>query len=612
MNIKTLLFLFLILLNIQNGYTQKVKSKPIDSTKVMYQKIEKDSKKSKFRKFLHKMIFTSTKKPKPTNNNFTNKINEEIGNNGGKIIRNINIETLDPFGFSVADTTKEPSNSFEKFGNKVHVKSKKWTIRNQILFKKNQPLDSLLVKESERLIRRQRYVRSVIIQAVPIKNSKDSVDVSIRVLDSWSLIPNGSISSSRMNLEITERNFAGLGHEFENNIGTQFSPKKNSYNGKYSYNNIKNTFINASLVFNNTFNNDITKSALVERTFYSPVTQFAGGVFYESRKFTDSLPTNIPNFESLIFENETKSLWFGHASKLFSGKSIDNRSTSFVTTIGYKNINYIRNASLSLDPSQFWSDEEQYLVSFGISTRKFIQDKFIFNYDIVEDIPYGKVFAITTGFQHKNSEKRNYYGGRFSYGHYYNFGYLSTNIALGSFFNDNKSEETTIKFEANYFTNLLSIGRLKMRHFIKPSLVIGVNRANSSKDRISLTELNGFDGFTNPLFNGSRKLTLMYQTQTYLPGAWKGFHFSPFINTALGLLGDSQDTFLNNKLYSKFTIGVLISNDYLVFNRFQVSLSFYPTIPYEGTNLFRTNTVKNDDFNIPEYSIGEPTIINFR
>ena len=85
------------------------------------------------------------------------------------------------------------------------MKSKNWTIRNLLLFKKNEPLDSLVAEESERLIRKQRYVRSVIIKPVEIPNCKDSVDISVRVLDSWSLIPTGAISSSRGNFEITER-----------------------------------------------------------------------------------------------------------------------------------------------------------------------------------------------------------------------------------------------------------------------------------------------------------------------------------------------------------------------------------------------------------------------
>ena len=68
------------------------------------------------------------------------------------------------------------------------------------LIKKNKPLDSLLVKESERLIRTQRYINRVDISPKLIPNSPDSVDVNIRVLDSWSLIPQGSIQVHKSHL----------------------------------------------------------------------------------------------------------------------------------------------------------------------------------------------------------------------------------------------------------------------------------------------------------------------------------------------------------------------------------------------------------------------------
>jgi hypothetical protein len=594
------------------GTAQTPKSKNVDSTKVMFQKLEKYSKKGKFRTFLHKLIFTSTTKRKQTGNDFRKKVDQDISKNKGKIIRKINIESLDPFGFSAENEAKEPKNSFENFGNDVHIKTKKWTIRNNLLFKKNQPLDSLLVKESERLIRRQRFVRSVVIKAVPIENNSDSVDVSIRVLDSWSLIPNGSISGSRMNIDITERNFFGLGHEFSNDFGKRFNDKQNSYSGKYSINNIKNTFINAAVEYQKTFQNDVTKKVAIERPFFSPLTKFAGGISFETKKINDSLPNSTAIFEKIIFENETQDFWFGYAFKLLKNTSKDYRNTNFVTTIGYKNLDFLKEVNASLDPNKFLTDEKLYLMSFGITTRKFMQEKYIFNFDIIEDIPYGKVYSITTGMRNKNAKNNLYVGGRYSHGQFYNFGYLSANVEVGTFFNGSNSLETTLKIEANYFTNLLSLGNWRIRQFIKPSLVMGINRDPSFKDRTTLDGNNGFDGFTNPLFNGTRKLSIIFQTQTYVPGAWKGFHFSPFITSAFGYLGDSQNTFLNSKLYSKFTAGVLINNDYLVFNRFQLSFSFYPTIPFEGTNILRTNTVENNDFSIPDYSIGQPTIVNFK
>ncbi|MFD0778795.1 hypothetical protein ACFQZF_10180 [Flavobacterium myungsuense] len=77
---------------------------------------------------------------------------------------------------------------------------------------KNDVLDSLLIRESERLIRSQRFITSVTSHIERV--AQDSVDVSIRVLDAWSLVPDFSTSSSKSNFYLTDRNFFGTGHEF--------------------------------------------------------------------------------------------------------------------------------------------------------------------------------------------------------------------------------------------------------------------------------------------------------------------------------------------------------------------------------------------------------------
>src|ERR1035437_3111087 len=81
-----------------------------DSTKI-YKSIETYSKRSKFNGFIYQLIF------KPVATNTTKKkvakrlIQKSYKPFEGKIIRHINIETLDPFGYSVADTTPQPMNT---------------------------------------------------------------------------------------------------------------------------------------------------------------------------------------------------------------------------------------------------------------------------------------------------------------------------------------------------------------------------------------------------------------------------------------------------------------------------------------------------------------------
>ncbi len=607
-------YLFVLLFFITaclHGQVQE-KNSGNDSVKV-YKKIEDYSKKSKFKQLVYRMLFKSKRVETTSQKNARKEfiIKKTFDRNEGKIIREIRIETLDPFGYSVDNYKDEPNKGFERFGNRLHLKTKNWTIRNLLLFRKNEPLDSLVAKESERLIRKQRYIRSVIIKPVEIPGSKDSVDVSVRVLDSWSLIPTGAVSNSKGNFDLTERNFFGLGHEIENDFTKRFDDRKKAYTGRYTINNIKNTFIKATFTYENDIQDNIRRSAKLERQFFSPLTRLAYGAFFENRFYVDSLPDNTSIFAKQVFKLETQQYWIGHSFKIFKGRTEDFRSTNLVTTFGYKIVNYKERPSLVYDPSQFFASQKLYLATIGFNTRKFTEDKYLFNFGTIEDVPYGKVYSITGGFQDKNNKRRTYFGGRFAYGEYLPIGYVGVNVEMGSFFDYGNSQETTLRVEANYFTNLLSIGSWRVRQFILPTLVIGSHRAPIIKDRISVNEQNGITGFDNPLINGTKKLITTFQTQTYVPGNWHGFHFSPFYNMTLGMLGNESDKFLNGKLYSIFSLGVLINNDYLVFNSFQVSFSFYPSIPFQGTNVFKTNTFKNDDLSLPDFQIGEPTIVRY-
>jgi hypothetical protein len=605
-------YFFLLIFFVCITSSAQEKNSGNDSVKI-YKKIENYSKKNKFNRFVYRLLFKSERNPSGDQNNARKRflIKKNFDRNEGKIIREIRIETLDPFGYAVDNYKDVPNKGFEKFGNSLHLKTKNWTIRNLLLFKKNEPLDSLVAEESERLIRKQRYVRSVIIKPVEIPNCKDSVDISVRVLDSWSLIPTGAISSSRGDFEITERNFMGLGHEIKNNFTRRFDDGNKAYDAQYTINNIKNTFIKTTFSYQNDLNNNITRSARIERQFFSPLTRFAGGAYFENRFYIDSLPDATGDFKNQNFKLQTQQYWIGHSFKIFRGKSEDSRTTNLITTFGYKNVAYFNKPTLQYDPSQFFASEKLYLASIGLNTQKFAEDKYLFNFDIIEDVPYGQVYEITGGFQEKNNNRRTYFSGRFAYGDYFSFGYLGTNIELGSFYNSGITEETTLRIETNYFTNLLSIGSWRIRQFIRPTLVIGNNRAQIIKDRITISDGNGISGFDNPLINGTKKLFTSFQTQTYLPGNWHGFHFSPFFNMTFGLLGDETNRMLNDKVYSIFSLGALINNDYLVFNSFQISFSFYPTIPFQGTNIFRTNTFKNNDLTLSDFQIGEPTIVPY-
>jgi len=600
-----LFFLFCLIFN-QNCFSQEVP----DSTNV-YQNIQDFSKKNNISRFIYKILFRSAAlnkkkdivKPKPIETSKTRHLE-------GRIIRNIYINTLDPFGYSVSDTTKRPKDKTSDFGNLLHIKTKEITITNLLLFKKNDPLDFLVIKESERLIRGQRYIRQVSIEPQETENSKDSVDIVIRALDTWSLIPNGSLSSNQGNLKITERNLLGFGHQIAGNYKNRFSDKETALSGLYSITNIKNSFIKFDLNYENDFDNNSKRSASLSRNFYSPLTKWGGGLYFENR-----LKNELFHLPDTIIENQIKyelqEYWIGKSFKIFSGDKYEKRTTKLIISTLINKKHFLRRPDNFLDPSSFFSNERNFISQFGVSSQKYYKDSYIFNYDIVEDIPYGEVYAITLGLQNKNNKEFLYFGSKIAYGEHFVFGYLNSTLEWGSFFNNSNALQTAFRVDFNYISPLFEYGKWRIRQFIKPSYIWGNNRDLSEKDRLSLNENFGIQGFNSPII-GTQKWQLTLQTQTYSPGNWYGFHFSPYFNMAMGALANNNRNLFQSKVYSKISIGVLINNDYLVFNSFQISFSYYPIIPFEGDNIMKTNSFENTDLILSDFQLTKPSYIQYQ
>lgn len=592
----------------------------------LYKKIEKFSNKSKFTKLLHKAIFerTTTRNSNPIRRP-KSKVYKKYE---GKIIRSINVETLDPFGYSVTDTTKKPKNWAEETGNRLHLKSKEFAIRNLTLLKKNTPLDSLLVRETERLIRNQRFVSQVQITAQLVSKNSDSVDVTVRVLDSWSIIPKGSISPNRTRFELIDRNFIGSGIDFSNKITHDKGSQNTGYATKLIVPTIKSTYIRTTMEYRLDLNGNYGKSLNVERRFFSAYTKWAGGIYVDQQFKTDSLVNSSGDYGLQNFKYNSNDLWVGKSFQIFKGNEETSRTTNFILASRFLHTGYIESPEVEYDPSHFYSGENFVMTGFGISSRQFVEDQYLFNYGIIEDVPVGKIYNITAGYQQKNHEGRIYLGARASFGNYFKFGYLSTNFEYGTFFHEKKLEQSAFTFQANYFTNLMSLGeKWKMRQFIKPQLVLGWSRLDIKDDQISVNERSGFQGengagylgnnsygisgYNTELF-GTKKVVLSLQTQFYAPWNLWGFRVNPYFNLTAAMLGNEKEGLLKSPLYSSFVVGIIISNDYLVFNSFQFSLAYYPTIPGQGNNIFQTNSFETTDFGFQDFELGKPRTILYQ
>ena len=603
----TFLYFVLMLFCHQLSYAQKNEIKK-DSSKG-YRDIEKYSKKRKFTKFLHKLIFNpiakkTSKKQKPKKIKSKSYTKYE-----GKIIRNIEITTLDPFGYSDSDSTQKPKIFVQKAGNFLHLKTKNIAIKNLLLIKKNKPLDSLLVKESERLIRNQRYTRSVTSEMKEV--SGDSVDIYIRVLDSWSLVPDVSSSTTKSKFYLKEKNFFGLGHEFSNSYTKSLTNKDNGYGINYFIPTIRNTFISTRLNYEIDLDRKYDKSIVIERPFFSSFARWAAGVGLGQN--LNKIVTLDANQMEVIQNSKYnyQDYWAGHAFQIFKGNSEYSRTTNFVTSARFYNKNFIEKPIFNSDSLDIYSSEKLYLISLGITSRKFTQDKYIFNFNIVEDVASGFVYNLTTGYRKRYDDYKFYAGGRVALGDYFKFGYLSGNLEFGTFLELGKTNQTATSIRLVYFTNLQEIGKWKFRQFVKPQLIIGNNRLNSNYDRLTLNgSNNGIDGFNSESLYGTKKLLMTVQSQGYSPWRLIGFRLNPYMSYTAGMLGQKDIGFSKSKLYSQISLGVIISNDYLIFNSFQLSFSFYPNIP-DGNSIFQTNSISTSDFGLQNFELSKPSLITY-
>lgn len=602
--------LFLMFFNCAAYYSVAQENISGNEMPEVYQKIETYSAQRKFANMVHGWIV------KPYCDSATAAVSKPVSepetsfrNFEGKIIRQINIVTLDPFGYSVKDTSRKPHDFVSKSGNALHVKTQHHIIRNRLLIHKNDRFDSLLVKESERLIRSQSYIHDVSVQTIPVAENSDSVDVFIRVSDLWSIIPDGALSNSQVTLELVDKNLGGLGHTFWNRYNQNYLNGENTYAAYYYIPNFKNSYISARVSYAVDENRNYYKGLNVERAFFSPLARWAGGVLISQQQKPDWIYKNDTSRLYLTSKFNIQDYWGAAAWQIFKGNTVNNRTTKLILSGRIFDIRYLEKPVEQPELYDYFTNERFFMLGLGISSRKYVQQNYIFRFGTAEDVPVGNAYSIVGGYQLKNQE-RWYWGLRHSWGTFFKWGYFGTHFEYGTFLNASVPTQGVITAGMSYFSGLFSIGNWKFRQFVRPELTYGINR--SPYDRLTLNDGYGLNGFNSEVLSGTSRLLLVVQTQSYAPWNLIGFRFGPYLNFSLGMLGDEVSGFSHSRVYPQIGMGLLIRNDYLVIRYFQLSFAFYPTIPGKGNDILKGNPFRTTDFGFRDFIVGKPEIVLYK
>jgi outer membrane protein assembly factor BamA len=131
----------------------------------------------------------------------------------GLPIGNISIERQNVFDLD----NKEENNSFYQLINRLHIVTREKIISNQVLFEKGDLYSEQKVQETERILRRNKYLYDASIESK--KNSDGSIDVTVKTRDVWTLTPEISYSRSggenRTLLGVEESNLLGNGQRVQ-------------------------------------------------------------------------------------------------------------------------------------------------------------------------------------------------------------------------------------------------------------------------------------------------------------------------------------------------------------------------------------------------------------
>jgi len=577
-----------------------------------YQRLGIRSKRSKFTSWLFENMVVLRKPPIGKSKSLISKKRNQFEGFKGKVIRQIEIRVLDPFGKSVNDTNRSPGNRLERYGNKVHMVSKDFLVRNQLLFKKYDMLDPLRLSETERVLRQLPYIsdaRIYVKSSNPTDNNQaDSVDVAVWVQDQWTILPESGFDLTNPNLLLNDRNFGGFGLGFRQEVGYRFSTQRIFLQGKYELFNFRKTFLNGH--FDYLISDQKRQMGInIERPFFSPLTRWAGG-FQINRTFSRFFPYLDSAKIARSFPIETNLIdgWLGRSWQLRKGGSVEKQSTSIIAGLRISALKFTRRPDISSDTFYQNANQVLNLASIGLSRREFYKEKFLYRFGANEDVPTGYAIQIVGGHLNREFEQIQYYTGLSASGGilFEKSGYYAVQLAYGHLFNKSKLYAGLVRANVNYFSNLVLVGRWSFRQFASINSVFGINRAPYNFINLNGSQLYGFQ---NSSLIGKCKGILNMETVVYMPYELFGFKLAPVLFLGFGKIGDDIQGFLNSKIYTAISLGLLVRNENLVFNTFEVSIGFYP---YDGgSEWYRLLPVSNYRLRVRDFALPKPEVLLF-
>ncbi len=144
----------------------------------------------------------------------------------------VNSISVNPLPIFDEENPKE-NNALYRWANRIHINTKPYVIKDQLLFDQGDVVDADVISESERVLREKKYVSDATIRVT--RRCDEAVDLEIVTREVWTLTPEISLKNTGGNFQskfaISDSNILGSGQALQ--VGFKNDVERNSYDIHY-------------------------------------------------------------------------------------------------------------------------------------------------------------------------------------------------------------------------------------------------------------------------------------------------------------------------------------------------------------------------------------------
>jgi hypothetical protein len=475
----------------------------------------------------------------------------------GKYIRSIGISVSSAMSSDPAKSPRSLHNLLAWGGKKLHINTREWVIRENLFFEVGDRLNPETVIFNLNYLRKLIYLNQCKISVVSSKMAPDSVDVFLDIKDNFSIKLGGAYSSqSKMNLNIEDQNFLGLGRRLrtEWHLDTEARPAL-GFKLNYTIPNIRRSHVDTELAWAE-LPLYSAKSMIVNRPFLYPIIRIAGGADIAKSKF-------IAPYDSLWINQLKLGAWYGHA---FAGKP-DPANPYAYAALSLDQVWYARRPEVGPMIGRYWHESLMVTTAIAFTRSEYSYLPYVYTVLVDDAIPVGYLTEFLLGAEHSEFRNRGFIGLRGSRGLTVgDKGFLHIRSGIESYFSNSGAEQGVLFVEPLYISPLQSAGSLRGRAILRGRVILGHERFPQESVKLS----------TDPYFKGNRDLSgtslfaMGIEEDVVLPWNLAGFRFSVFgfVNTAL--VKDASSSPSSESQLITQGLGLRVRNPYLLWNSIEL------------------------------------------